>query len=78
MGETTICTECKFLNKIGDYWYYHLCTAVQPKKEIDVITGKKGYKHTNSAGDIYYTPRPDVQCRDINDGNCKYYKPKGN
>lgn len=77
MGEITICVKCKFLNKLGSMWCDHLCKGVSLEEGIDFVTGKKGYKHLNSLGDVSIIDNPDPYCRSINDGNCKYYKPKG-
>lgn len=72
----TLCVNCEhhiFLGCDSDpsRWYYHYCGAHPRKLKTDPVSGVVGYE---KYGDITVQKYP--HCRDINNGNCKYFKAK--
>lgn len=81
MESITLCPECKYYMSIEDgprtgIWYNLYCSAISREPTIDPTTGKRVYKGTNDLGGDYTTDTPYYHCRDINDGNCKHFRPK--
>lgn len=66
----TICADCEYRKDLGlknNMWYNYVCVAPNNTQYVDLVTGLCGLNHL----------RPDHPfCRDINDGDCKNYKPK--
>lgn len=62
-----------------DSWFYQLCAhpVVERKKVIDPVSGDTNYEKETDSGRVVLTDEPHPFCRDINDGNCSYFKQKG-
>lgn len=77
----TICAKCKHIVKKedrrpGTYWYNYSCghPELEHPKGIDYVTGEPCYWTKNDLGQTYCTASPRPFCRDINDGECRYYE----
>lgn len=72
----TICLKCKYHKGKGDMWYDHFCTHpdVRHTKEQDPVTGKMLYASKNDLGRVVLNEEEYPYCRDINHGNCPYFK----
>ena len=78
VGKKTICAQCMNIKRRGrgEIWYDLYCTERKVQKEIgvDPVTGETGYKSKNDLGGEYISEYPEPYCRDVNKGNCPYFK----
>lgn len=81
--EITVCVKCaNFLNKDPhsarkDVWYNHMCMAAKRTRVVDPYDGKIRYAGTNDLGGEYLTNEKYLNCRDVNNGRCQYFKGSG-
>ena len=82
--QETICTKCRHYLHIVEnpaapqVWYNHRCGAVSREVGIDLVTGVKGYRETNSLGMGYVTDQQHPYCRDVNNGSCPHFSLRSN
>lgn len=77
--EMTICARCgHFINR-GSIWYDQYCGApeVRRPQAVDPVTGKRGFSSRNDLGTPIYDDNPYPHARDINTGECPYFKKTG-
>lgn len=79
----TVCVRCRYhanthpggsAGPRPDTWYYQICRHpdLEHPKGIDPVSGKMVYWAKNDLGMTYPADR-HPNCRDINDGHCKYF-----
>lgn len=75
MTKLTLCVNCTYHKGSGE-WYDHFCKHPEVRfiPDIDPVTGEKGYAKTNDLGRGSLTDTPYPYCRDINQGQCPYFK----